>query len=261
MDLAIGTIVGSRYTVGELISGGICGKVFKGIDNNSLENVSTTLIIIIRLVTTVSFIFQVAIKVENGRGVWLANENRAYVRLNGVLGVPKVMWYGSEFGMNFLIMEFLGSNISQIRKSNDYRPFGSKTTLLFAMKLTELIQDIHSHNILHNDIHNGNVMMGLGTNSNVVYLVDFGFAKVVDIAISTCSTASQKKDLTDAAEIFRKLIQGGSSNVVIPHEFSKYIMYCNELQAHEKPDYEFLKNIFVEAFQSSGFTENMIFDL
>lgn len=208
--------------------------------------------------------FQVAINVEKGMYTWLTNENRAYVKLNGILGVPKVLWYGSEYGMNFLVMELLGSNMTQIQILNGDRPFTPKTTLLFAIQFITLLEEIHSRNILHDDIHMGNIMMGLGVNSNVVHLVDFGFAKFVDIATPTRSNASRKKDLIAAGEIFKKMIHGATSNgdsSNVPEQFSKFFIHCEEMQEHDIPYYGFLKKIFIESFEASGFSGSIIFDL
>lgn len=64
--------------------------------------------------------------------------------------------------MYFLIMELLGSSLSDIMVDNQYRRMCPKTTFEIALELTPLIREIHFRNVIHGDIQSGNVLMGTG---------------------------------------------------------------------------------------------------
>jgi len=44
-------------------------------------------------------------------------------------------------------------------------------------QMVDRIELIHEKNILHRDIKPDNFLMGVGKNSHIVYLVDFGLSK------------------------------------------------------------------------------------
>ncbi len=45
-----------------------------------------------------------------------------------------------------------------------------------------------------------------------------------------------------------------------PNEFVKYLNYVRNLKFEEKPDYNFLRNMFKELFQKSGYTKDYQYD-
>lgn len=247
MELQVGKVVGNKYTVEDKIGSGNYGVVFQGIDNYTEGGGNMS---------------KVAIKFERNHVGMLAKENEIYKKLNGIVGIPKVMCYGSELGCEFLVMELLGPSLLDIQRNNDYNPLPLRTTLLIADQLMSLIQQIHSNNILHLDIKLDNIVMGIGPNSNVVHLIDFGMARAAD-DIRNGWMHQPKWDLTDAAKVFIDLTEGESSSsndVVVPQEFSTYLAYCDNLQAGDTPNYDYCKNIFMDRFASYGFTDKVIFN-
>jgi len=73
-------------------------------------------------------------------------------------------------------------------------------------------------------------------------------------------TASNKKDKYEKiiekklATSFETLCKG------FPIEFFTYLTYCRNLRFDERPDYDYLKNLFKDLFQKSGFEFDYIYD-
>ena len=77
---------------------------------------------------------KVAIKVEHAlkpRHEQLGHEAKVYRTLNGGSGIPKIYYYGSEGGLNFLVMELLGPSLEQLFNFCS-RKFTLKTVLMLA---------------------------------------------------------------------------------------------------------------------------------
>ena len=45
-----------------------------------------------------------------------------------------------------------------------------------------------------------------------------------------------------------------------PNEFKEYIVYCRRLKFEEKPDYDYLRNLFANLFEREGFKNDGIYD-
>lgn len=57
--------------------------------------------------------------------------------------------------------------------------FSLKTSLMIFYQLIERIEYMHQRNLIHRDLKPENIMLGLGPNSNVVHLIDFGLTRSV----------------------------------------------------------------------------------
>ena len=54
-----------------------------------------------------------------------------------------------------------------------------KTTLMVFYQLLERLQWIHKHDYIHRDIKPENIMLGLGSASHTVHMIDFGLTRLV----------------------------------------------------------------------------------
>lgn len=176
-------------------------------------------------------------------------EIMVYERLKGISGIPRVMSYGT----NFLAMELLGPSMTDIQQNNSYKPFSIRSLLLIAEQLITRIESLHSNGVFHRDIKKDNILMGLGPNSNVVYVIDFGIA-MVDVTRVFQQTL-RKVDLMMAGHAIKSLYQIAEKTEIV-----KYFDYCGHLKDEDTIDYKYLKELFKEAFHLAGFTGNIIFE-
>lgn len=150
-------------------------------------------------------------------------------------------------------MELLGPSLADIQQNNRYNPFSIRSILLMAEQLLTRIESIHSNGIFHRDIKMDNILMGLGPNSNVVYIIDFGIA-MVDVS-KVFQQTLRKVDLKALGHVIKSLYQ-------IPEETEivKYFEYFSNLKDENTIDYKYLKELFTETFRLSGYTGNVIFE-
>ncbi len=126
---------------------------------------------------------QFAIKFEDSKSKHqqLYFECKIYQHLHSETSIldhsfPQVIFFGSEQGKNFMIMELLGSSLEELFNRCDRR-FSLKTVLMIADQMISRVEYVHSRRIIHRDIKPDNFAVGLGKNAHKVYLFDFGLAK------------------------------------------------------------------------------------
>jgi serine/threonine protein kinase len=150
-------IIDNKYKIITKLKSGVFGSVFK------CENIRTG-----------EF---VAIKFEdkNNEMKTIKNEAKIYQYLGNIDGFPHLKWFGTNEQFNYLAINLLGSSLSEM--ITYYKAFSLKTVLLIGIQLIRRIQTLHDKSILHRDIKPDNFLFGLGTDTNKLYLIDFGFAK------------------------------------------------------------------------------------
>ena len=150
--------VGSKYRLKKRIGAGSFGEIYAG------ENVTTH--------------EEIAIKLEPARTrpPQLLSESKIYKALSGGTGIPAIKWYGVEGDYNVLVIELLGKSIEDLFVSCQ-RKFSLKTVLMLADQMLARIEYMHDKGYVHRDIKPDNFMMGIGSQSNMVYIIDFGLSK------------------------------------------------------------------------------------
>ncbi|KAH9007799.1 casein kinase 1, epsilon [Lactarius hengduanensis] len=120
----------------------------------------------------------VVIKLEplNARQHFLEHEYQVYQKLSGGIGIPRARWFGTEGGFDVLALDRLGQSLEDLFVSC-YFKFTVQTVLLLADQLIERVKFIHSCNFIHHDLKPSNIVMGMGTQAPMVYLIDFGLSK------------------------------------------------------------------------------------
>lgn len=94
----------------------------------------------------------------------------------GVVGIPHIYYYGVSDNRNMLVTDLLGESLDK-KLAEGGKKFSLKTTLMVMDQMLKRLELLHSHRIIHRDLKPSNMAVGLGTNSQTIYLLDFGKAK------------------------------------------------------------------------------------
>ena len=149
--------IGKKYLIQKKIGGGSFGEIFLGNHIITKE--------------------EVAIKLEptTQRPAQLLNEVQIYKKLSLGVGFPQVKWNGLEGSYNVLVLDLLGQSLGDLLKSNGNK-FPLRTVLIIADQLLSRLEYIHEKGFLHRDIKPENFVLGIGTNKNTIYVIDFGIS-------------------------------------------------------------------------------------
>jgi serine/threonine protein kinase len=157
MSLKLGP---KRYKLEEQLGAGAFGEIYAGVDTKTNQ--------------------QVAIKLEHisAEHPQLAYEARVYAQLNGakVAGVPLHMYSGREGKYNVLVLQRMGENLESVL-TKCHRHFSLQTVLVLAQQVLTTLEKVHDQGIIHRDIKPDNLVLGAGTETHKVYLIDFGLSK------------------------------------------------------------------------------------
>jgi serine/threonine protein kinase len=120
---------------------------------------------------------QVALKCESQstRNPQLLRESRVYRYLAGAHGFASLHWFGRYNDSSVLVLDLLSNSLAD-RFSHCRRRFSLKTVLMIADEILCRIEFLHRKGIIHRDIQPGNFLLGRGSKSAVIYLIDFGLS-------------------------------------------------------------------------------------
>ncbi|CAD8115323.1 unnamed protein product [Paramecium sonneborni] len=155
-ELQQGEIIANLYKVLKLLSQGSFGKVYLGKNLKSGENV--------------------AIKVEKQQMQRFYSLNREIdilTKLQGIQGVPKLIWFGERKGLQIMITNMLGFDLKYFQKK--HKKFSIDCVFNLAQQMIEILERIHKQNIIHRDLKPENILGKV--NSRRIHLIDFGIAK------------------------------------------------------------------------------------
>ena len=121
----------------------------------------------------------VAVKVEpdETNAPQLIFEYKIYNVLAGGVGIPRVEKFCREHKHNILVMDLLGPSLEDMFDQCN-RIFSLKTVVTLARQLLDRIEFIHNNGLVHRDMKPDNMLLGLGDHSDVVFIIDFGLAKM-----------------------------------------------------------------------------------
>ncbi|KAG2034635.1 kinase-like domain-containing protein [Suillus americanus] len=109
--------------------------------------------------------------------VVLPYEVLVYGLLRGHPGIPSCKWSGTKGGAHFLVLDQVGANLEQLRRVCRGE-LSLKTVVMLAVEMLDRIEFVHSRGLVLRDIKPDNFAMGVGEKSDIVYLLDFGLAKL-----------------------------------------------------------------------------------
>jgi serine/threonine protein kinase len=267
------TIIANKYEILEKLGEGTFGKVFKGKNMRSAE--------------------EIAIKIQHKdiENV-LKHEAKIYKYLRDVSGIPRIRNYGSESGFNYLVLDLLGVSLFD-QKIEHIK------TIKFLIEAITIIEFVHDKGIINRDIKPDNFLLS-NTDNNRLYLIDFGLskfyltpdknhmeerkdrkligtAKFSSLNVQNGIEASRRDDLEslcysfivifgkelpwskvqdentsknndDLPELYAKIknYKNGSLEWLhdIPGEFLTMLLYCRKLEFDQKPNYNYIRGIF-----------------
>ena len=195
-------IIANKYEIIEKIGEGTFGKVFKGKNIRSNENVA------------------IKIQYKDIEKV-LKHEAKIYKYLKDVSGIPDIRNYGTETGFNYLILDLLGSSLSEIE-------INSKKCIEYMIQSLNIIEKVHNIGIIHRDIKPENFLLKNNSLENI-YLIDFGLAKYY--------LTANKKHMEERKD--RKLIGTAKYSSLNIH---------NGIEASRRDDLESLCYTFIELY-------------
>jgi len=265
------TIIGNKYEILEMIGEGSFGKVFKGKNIRSKEDI--------------------AIKIQHKDiSNVLRNEAKIYKYLKDISGIPQIRNFGTEQGFNYLILDLLECSLSDTK-------LNSIETVRYMIDAITIIENLHDVGIIHRDIKPDNFLIKNDNGKRILQIVDFGLSKFYldankkhiverkdkkligtakyvslnihngiepsrrDDIISICYTffsmygivlpwtkMIDDTNLSDAQNLVMlykkiKLIKEGPLNWLYdyPGEFLTILLYCRKLTYYEIPNYNYIK--------------------
>lgn len=174
-----------RWIITSRIGAGSFGETFTavedttGLDSKAYEHVSGDVMTASQMALALPTGLEVCIKVEQENKNVLRIETAALKRMQSCPQVARYLGSGSTRGMNFLVMQKLGPNLTELRRKTPLGTFSAFTTLKAGISCLKAIQGVHALGLVHRDIKPSNVVIGVGGDSDprVCYLIDFGLAR------------------------------------------------------------------------------------
>uniref|UniRef100_A0A0K0CUU3 non-specific serine/threonine protein kinase n=1 Tax=Angiostrongylus cantonensis TaxID=6313 RepID=A0A0K0CUU3_ANGCA len=104
-------------------------------------------------------------------------EQMVLTKLVGTRHSPKLYASGWFNNYNFIVMQMLGRNLTDLRKAQTERRFSVHTTIRVGIQIVEALKFVHDLGYLHRDVKPSNMCVGIGEHRRIIYLVDFGMTR------------------------------------------------------------------------------------
>ncbi|KAK2107447.1 Casein kinase I isoform gamma-2 [Saguinus oedipus] len=233
----------------------------------------------------------VAIKLEpiKSRAPQLHLEYRFYKQLSATEGVPQVYYLGPCGKYNAMVLELLGSSLDDLIDLCNWT-FTLKTVLMIAIQLITRMEYVHTKSLIYRVVEPENFLVGRpGTKrQHAIHIIDFGLAKeYIDPETKKHILYREHKSLTGTACYMSTNMQlgkeqsGRNDQEALGHMFMYFLRGSLPWQGLkgdtlkeryqkigdtkratpiEKPDYDYLRKLFTDLFDRSGFVFDYEYD-
>ncbi|EGD91532.2 uncharacterized protein TERG_07751 [Trichophyton rubrum CBS 118892] len=196
----------------------------------------------------------------------LEREIKNYYSLAGGVGVPLVESHGIQDGCRFLVRQRDGPTLEALLGWCE--SFSVKTVLLLADQLIGLLELIHSQSLFHLGIRPSAFALGTGKASNQITLTGAGeIAATADFLGAKPRVAPWRGlevSLRDSKydDIHRYMMAAPIEALCegLPRGFAEYFRYLSDPVDDDKPNYDYLRQLFYTAFEEKRFLLNGVFD-
>ena len=266
-------MLSNKYRILQKLSEGSFGTIYKA------ENVRTSEFVAIKFES----------KQTNSKT--LKNEAKIYQYLGKQNGFSQLKWFGSEENYSYLVIDLLGTTLSKTIEC--YNRFSLKTVLILGMQILDRIKVLHEKYLLHRDIKPDNFLFGLETQTNKLFLVDFGFAKrydydgkhipekkinsligspnFVSLNVHNNSEPSRRDDIESCIYIIMNMLYGKlewfdknikemtilkeqlTNKPELPSFIKSMLLNVRNINFEEKPDYNYLISLLVDVFNNNNY--------
>ncbi|KHN78349.1 Putative casein kinase I C03C10.2, partial [Toxocara canis] len=161
----LGDKVGNRWIINGMIGSGGYGQIYYAIDERSEEQLGVAI--------------KTESKIRKGKtSKRMILEQKVLLRLQGRSHAPLMWGSGSTSKVNYIIMQLLSKNLSDIRKQSPYKRFSRSTTGRILIQGIAGLRDLHHIGYIHRDVKPQNICFGLTeVSKHRLIFVDFGLAR------------------------------------------------------------------------------------
>ena len=261
-DPVIGKIFFSKYKAIQKLGEGSFGKVYKAEYNNEY--------------------YALKMEYKSKEQGLLEIEATIMSYLKGP-NIPYIKSYGYSGDFNVLVMQLLDRSLEDL--INKYNTFSIKTVAMLGYQMMNILQFIHDKHIIHRDIKPDNFVMGL---NEVKKKKLTGTARYASIHALEAYEQSRRDDLESIGYVLMYFLRGNlpwqglkvrskedrykkilekkretSSEDLckdFPHEFYEYVDYTRNLEYEQNPDYDFLRQKFLDVMKGINEEMDYIYD-
>lgn len=119
--------------------------------------------------------FAAKLEAETSLNHILLSEARVLKNLQGVTGIPSLVWYGVDSMHNVLVMQLLGPSLQTLLDQSKGK-FTLRTTMLLGEQIVQRLESIHNLSYIHRDVKPDNFAISL-ENPASLFVLDFGLSK------------------------------------------------------------------------------------
>ncbi|VDN91353.1 unnamed protein product [Brugia pahangi] len=154
-----GQIIDCKFRIDKMIGGGGFGQIYRVTDERTKS------------------VLAIKIEPEDHEPGRMILEQKVMLKLRGTPHIPQFYASGNFCGYNFIAMQILGKNLSELRKHQPKRRLSISTVSHVGLQSVTALKAVHDIGYIHRDVKPSNICIGLHPHRRTIYIVDFGMAR------------------------------------------------------------------------------------